>query len=77
VSVQGINPRNGQPVGEPIAETSAAEVDAICTRAQAAFAVWSRTSREERAVVLEKVAAALDASTDELVEIADAETALG
>ena len=77
MSVQGINPRNGQPVGEPVAETSAAEVDAICTRAQAAFALWSRTSREERAVVLEKVAAALDASTDELVEIADAETALG
>ena len=53
-----------------------AEVDTICARAQAAFAVWSRTSREERAVILDKVASALDASTDELAAIADGETAL-
>ena len=77
MGIQGINPRTGKPVGEPIAETTAAEVDAICTRAQAAFAVWSRTSREARAEMLDKIAAALDASSNELAEIADDETALG
>jgi len=77
VSVQGINPRNGQLVGKPIAETTATEVDAICAHAQAAFAIWSRTSREERAVILDKLAAALDVSSNELAEIADNETALG
>ena len=77
MSIQGINPRTGKPVGEPITETSAAEVDTVCARAHAAFAVWSRTSREERAAILEKVASALDASADELAAIADSETALG
>ncbi|HEX7935951.1 MAG TPA: aldehyde dehydrogenase family protein, partial [Paraburkholderia sp.] len=77
MNIQGINPRTGKPAGESIPETSATEVDAIGERARAAFTIWSRTSREVRAAVLEKVAAALDASSDELAPIADNETALG
>ena len=77
MSVQGFNPRTGAAVGEPIPKTTAAEVAALCTRAQAAFAVWSVTSRETRALALDKVAAALDAATGELAAIADSETALG
>ena len=77
MSIQGFNPRTGAAVGEPIPKTTAAEVAALCTRAQAAFAVWSVTSRETRALALDKVAAALDAATGELAAIADSETALG
>lgn len=77
MSVQGFNPRTGQAFGAAIASTTAAEVDAICARAQQAFAAWSGTSRDTRAAALEKVADAIDAHAGELAAVADGETALG
>jgi NADP-dependent aldehyde dehydrogenase len=73
--IQGFDPRTGQPAGEPVAETSGAAVDAIVAEAVAAGAVWARSAR--RADALEAVADALDAGVQELVAVADSETALG
>jgi NADP-dependent aldehyde dehydrogenase len=76
--IQGFDPRTGEPVGEPVAETSDAEVDAIVAAASAAapaWGAWSATGR--RAEALEAVADALDARSGELTVIADTETALG
>ncbi|GAB2969500.1 aldehyde dehydrogenase (NADP(+)) [Saccharothrix stipae] len=75
--VQGFDPRTGEPVGEAVPETSEVEVDAIARAGAAAFPAWSSLPAVERASVLEAVADALDTSTSALVEIADAETALG
>ncbi|MCC8244565.1 aldehyde dehydrogenase (NADP(+)) [Saccharothrix luteola] len=77
MSVQGYNPRTGEPVGEAVPETSDREVDALARAGAAAFPAWSSLPAVERASVLDAVADALDASADALVELADAETALG
>ncbi len=73
--IQGFNPRTGQPAGEPVAETSDPAIDAIVAAAVAAFPVWAASAR--RADALEAVAEALDAKGDDLVAVADSETALG
>src|ERR1035438_6407715 len=73
--IQAFDPRTAEPVGEPVAETSDAEVDAIVAAAAAAFPAWSVFGR--RAEALEAVADALDARAGELAVIADTETALG
>jgi len=73
--IQGFDPRTGEPVGEPVAETSDTEVDAIVAAAAAAFGAWAAFGR--RAEALEAVADALDARAGELAVIADTETALG
>ncbi|WP_158840163.1 aldehyde dehydrogenase (NADP(+)) [Saccharothrix deserti] len=75
--VQGYNPRTGEPVGEPVPETSDREVDAVARAGEAAFPAWSAMPTAERAAVLDAVADALDASAEALVELAEAETALG
>lgn len=77
MSIQGFDPRTGAAVGDPVAETRAAEVDAICARAVVASRHWARTPAAARAAVLESGAAAIDANTDELVALGDRETALG
>jgi NADP-dependent aldehyde dehydrogenase len=73
--IQGFDPRTGEPVGEPVAETSDAALDTIVAAAAAAFPAWSASAR--RAEALEAVADALDARAPELAAIADTETALG
>ncbi len=73
--IQGFDPRTGEPVGEPVPETSDAGVDAIVSAAAVAFPAWSAFGR--RAEALEAVADALDARRGELAAIADTETALG
>jgi NADP-dependent aldehyde dehydrogenase len=73
--IQGFDPRTGEPVGEPVAETSGTEVDAIVAAAAAAAPAWAAFAR--RAEALEAVADALDARKGELAAIADTETALG
>jgi NADP-dependent aldehyde dehydrogenase len=75
MSVQGYNPRTGEPFGEPVESTSDAELDAIVARAAASG--WRETTSAERADALERVADALDAETELLVSTADSETALG
>jgi NADP-dependent aldehyde dehydrogenase len=58
-------------------DTSLDQVDQIATRALAAFAEVRSTPGSTRATWLERVADELDANVDELVTIADEETALG
>jgi NADP-dependent aldehyde dehydrogenase len=73
--IQGFDPRTAEPVGEPVAEATDADVDAIVAAAAAAFPAWSAYPR--RAEALQAVADALDARAAELAVIADTETALG
>jgi NADP-dependent aldehyde dehydrogenase len=75
--IQGYDPRTGTPAGEPVAETSDAEVDAAVTAAAAAAEAWEMTSPFARAEVLTAVAAALDEHAADLAALADTETALG
>jgi len=73
--IQAYNPRTGQPAGDPVAETTEADVDAAVRAAAGAFPGWA--AETDRARALETVADALDARTAELAGIADTETALG
>ncbi|MFJ2164484.1 aldehyde dehydrogenase (NADP(+)) [Streptomyces griseofuscus] len=75
--LRGISPRTGEPVGDPVAVSTAADVDAAARAAARAFPVWSAMPAADRARALEAAADALDAARDELVAVADAETALG
>jgi NADP-dependent aldehyde dehydrogenase len=76
--IQAFDPRTGEPVGEPVPETSDAEVGAIVAAAVAAFPSWgSDAAAPGRAAALEAVADALDARAGELAAIADTETGLG
>ena len=69
--VQGYNPRTGEPFGEPVAKTPDSEVDRIASAAATAFSAWSVVPAADRAVVLEKVADALNAESSLLVSTAD------
>src|ERR1700751_2006052 len=73
--IQAYDPRTGRPAGKPVPETTEAEVDALVRQAAEAFPAWAESN--QRAEALEAIADALDARTDELVAIADTETALG
>src|ERR1700691_4672827 len=76
--IQGFDPRTGEPLGEPVAETPGPEVDGLVAAAAAAFPAWgSDAALPVRAAALEAVAEALDARAGELAAIADTETALG
>jgi NADP-dependent aldehyde dehydrogenase len=75
--IQAYDPRTGQPFGEPVPETTDAEVDAKVRRAADAFPAWSAATPERRAEVLDAIADALDARAVELAALADRETALG
>jgi NADP-dependent aldehyde dehydrogenase len=77
LDVQGFDPRTGSPAGEPVAATGLAEVDRIATAAAATLPVWSGLPSARRAEVLDSLADALEKLTDELVAMADKETALG
>jgi len=72
--IQGYDPRTGEPAGGPVPATPAAEVERAVTTAQAAFAAWQDF---DRAGALDAIATALDDHKDELVALADRETALG
>ena len=72
--IQGYNPRTGEPAGAPVPATTEEEVDQAVAAAQHAFPAW-RTF--DRAAALDAIAAVLDDHKDELVALADRETALG
>jgi NADP-dependent aldehyde dehydrogenase len=75
--IQGYDPRTGSPAGEPVAETSAAEVDSIVAAAAAVAGEWGGLAPGVRAEALAAVADALDDNAAELAALADVETALG
>jgi NADP-dependent aldehyde dehydrogenase len=74
---QGYDPRTGEPVGVPVPHTGPAELDRICRAATAAAPGLAAMAPAERAGLLRAVAGALGTHADELVALADAETALG
>ena len=76
-AIQGFDPRTGSPVGDPVHPTPVSELDEVLAATNAASKQWSMWGRAERAAVLDRVADALDEAKDELVAVADSETALG
>jgi aminomuconate-semialdehyde/2-hydroxymuconate-6-semialdehyde dehydrogenase len=63
-----ISPIDEQPIAE-VAAGSAVEVDAAVKAAQQAFPGWAATPRSERAELLRKVAAGIDARSEELARV--------
>jgi acyl-CoA reductase-like NAD-dependent aldehyde dehydrogenase len=76
-TLQSINARTGAPHGEPLIESTAADIDAAVTAAHAAAPAWAASSGEQRAGLLRALADALEAGRETLVAWADLETALG
>ena len=67
-SFTDISPIDEQPIAE-ISAGSAVEVDAAVEAAQKAFPDWAATPRRERAELLRKVAAGIDARTEDLATV--------
>ncbi|MGH3646981.1 MAG: aldehyde dehydrogenase (NADP(+)) [Micromonosporaceae bacterium] len=76
-AIQGYDPRTGQPVGDPVPATTPEQVATTALAAGAAAVSWAAWPATRRADALDAVAAALDDAVDQLVAVADAETALG
>lgn len=77
MTTQSVDPRTGLSFGPVFPDTDSKACDAIIARAFAAYPIWMRTPDAKRAEILEVLAAALDAHTEELVALAESETALG
>jgi NADP-dependent aldehyde dehydrogenase len=75
--VVSIDPRTGDPVEVVAQETSTAEVDRICLAALGAAPALDDLGRKGRARLLVALADALDARREDVVALADRETALG
>jgi NADP-dependent aldehyde dehydrogenase len=71
------NARTGEALPGEIHEATAAEIDAALQAAAAAFRPFRKTPPETRAAFLDRIAALTEAAAEELIEIADQETALG
>ncbi len=74
---RGRNPATGEELPTDFHEATFAEVDRAMKLAAAAFAPYRRRSPEDRAAFLETIADEIENLGDELLKIADAETALG
>lgn len=70
------NARTGEVLGTLTAST-AADIDAACTAAAAAFPLWQASTGAQRATLLRALAAGLETGREALVAVADQETALG
>jgi NADP-dependent aldehyde dehydrogenase len=75
-TIQGIDPRTGTPVGEPLRPTGPDELDGILTLAESAAPVLGASSPGARVGLLRALADALDADRDDLVPLAMAESGL-
>ena len=76
-AVVSIDPRTGQAVEEVAQETTTAEVDHLCTAALAAAPGLEALGRAGRAALLRTLADALEDRREDIVAVADRETALG
>ncbi|HEY0807774.1 MAG TPA: aldehyde dehydrogenase (NADP(+)) [Pseudonocardiaceae bacterium] len=76
-AVTSIDPRTGRVVGTVAEKTTAAEVDELCRRAEAAAPRLERLGRPFRAGLLRALADALEADRETIVSLADRETGLG
>ncbi|MFY0686656.1 MAG: aldehyde dehydrogenase (NADP(+)) [Cyclobacteriaceae bacterium] len=70
------NPTTGEKLPGEYVSSIAEEVDAVVESAVDAFSVLSKTSGEERAILLESIAEEIEALGDGLVEMATSETGL-
>jgi NADP-dependent aldehyde dehydrogenase len=76
MTVQGYDPRTGAPVGDGVAETTAASLDDLLAAAAAAFPAFRSTPPGVRADFLTLLAGRLDEAAGELVPLAMAESGL-
>ena len=76
MTVQGYDPRTGEPVGDGVAETTAEQLESVLAGAAAAFPVFRSTPPGVRAQFLTLLADRLDAAAGELVPLAVAESGL-
>jgi aldehyde dehydrogenase (NAD+) len=67
-----VNPANEQVIGK-VPACGAAELDKAVAAARAAFKTWSKTPVDDRRVVIQKMAAAIDANFDELFRLLTSE----
>ncbi|WP_346618407.1 aldehyde dehydrogenase (NADP(+)) [Blastococcus montanus] len=77
VDVVGIEPRTGEPIGVAAQETAPEEVARLAEAALAAAPHLDRMGRTGRAALLRALADGLEAERDDIVAVADRETALG
>jgi NADP-dependent aldehyde dehydrogenase len=76
-SLRSHDPRTGLAFGPEIPVTAQDEVDRIAVRAAAAGRAWADTPHTDRGRALHAIADAVDGQAQPLVQVADAETALG
>jgi NADP-dependent aldehyde dehydrogenase len=74
---QGYDPRTGQAVGAPVPDSDPAAIEAALADAHAARYAVADSSAQQRIGWLDAISEALAAHADALVDLADAETALG
>src|SRR3954468_2708884 len=75
--VVSIDPRTGETVEVVAQETTTEEVDRLCAAALAAAPALDALGRAGRAALLRALADALESRRDDVVAVADRETALG
>jgi len=75
--LQSYAARTGQPLGEPLSESTPAQIDAAVQGAAAAFDSWRDSDGARRAQLLRALADALEADREALVRLADEESGLG
>ncbi|WP_018600015.1 aldehyde dehydrogenase (NADP(+)) [Mycobacterium sp. 155] len=73
-AVFAVNPRTGEPLDPVTQETTAREVRTLCEEAAAAAIEFAELPRQKRADMLERIADAIDAHRDELIDVASRET---
>jgi NADP-dependent aldehyde dehydrogenase len=75
--VPSIDPRTGETIEIVARETSTDHVDDLCATARGAAGPLEAMGREGRAVLLDTIAEALEGVREQVVAVADRETALG
>ncbi|SFK63997.1 aldehyde dehydrogenase (NADP(+)) [Caulobacter sp. UNC279MFTsu5.1] len=75
-ALRALNPATNEHFGPSFPEPSAAQIEAACAAAAAAFDTYRETDLETRAAFLEAIAAEIEALGDELIQTAMAETGL-
>jgi NADP-dependent aldehyde dehydrogenase len=75
--VRSVDPRTGEPFGNPWQDTTSEQLDAVCDAAARAAGTLRRTTGDQRAGWLDAVGDALEAARAELVALADRESGLG
>lgn len=75
-TVQGVNPRTGEPVGSPVPVTTAAQLDELLGAAAAAAGEFGASRPAVRTGLLRALADRLDERTAELAELAGLESGL-